>query len=55
MKAQKIARELLNNYYNYYCCVYFDFILEAVENALEDGINANNLDEIHNHIKQNYI
>lgn len=54
-KATKIARELFNKYYNYYCTVYFDFIVEAVENALDDGCRCDDLEEMHEYIKENYI
>ena len=50
-----IARKLYNNY-SYYNSVYFDFIVEAVENTLKDyQMEIPPLDEIHKHIKENYI
>ena len=37
MRAYKeIAEKLYYTYYNYYCTVYFDFIVEAVENTIND-------------------
>ena len=51
---KQIARELSEKYYHYYCTVYFDFIVEAVENAISD-IHTYNLEKLHNHIKENYI
>lgn len=54
--ANEIARDLLNNYYNYYYTVYFGFIEEAVENTIKDfGYEVKPLEEIHTHIKENYI
>lgn len=54
-----IAEKLFYNYYEYYCCVYFDFIIDAVKNTLSDlKINENFNDKIeliHNHIINNYI
>lgn len=53
---REIARQLLNEYYNYYCTVYFDFIVEAVENTIKDyDGEIVPLDEIHKYIKENYI
>ena len=52
----QIARELQEHYPNYYSYVYFGFIVEAVENTLKDfKQKIKPLDEIHNHIKENYI
>ena len=54
--CQIIARKLYNNHYNYYCTVYFDFIVEAVENSIKDfGYEIPPLDDIHKHIKENYL
>lgn len=52
---EQIARELEYKY-NYYSSVYFGFIVEAVENTIKDfGCEIKPLDEIHKHIKENYI
>lgn len=52
---EQIARELEYKY-NYYSSVYFGFIVEAVENTLKDfRMKVPPLDEIHKHIKENYI
>ena len=50
---KKIAYELLctDNYYNDVC---FDYIVEAVENALQD-LNTYNVKEINAYIKENLI
>lgn len=50
----KLARELYNAHYNYYCYVAFDFILEAVKNAYND-ILTYDIEKLHKHIKENYI
>lgn len=53
--CQEIAMKLELKY-NYYSSVYFDFIVEAVENTIIDhGYEIKPLDEIHQHIKENYI
>ena len=53
--SQEIATQLESEY-DYYISVYFGFIVEAVENALKDfEMEIKPLDEIHNHIKENYI
>lgn len=53
--ANDIARELKNTF-DYYDYVYFDFIVEAVENTLHDyEMEIPPLKEIHKHIKENYI
>lgn len=54
-KIRKIARELQHKYYDYYCTVYFDFIVEAVENTIDDFGRVCNLEEMHQHIIENYI
>lgn len=52
---EQIARELEYKY-SYYSSVYFGFIVEAVENTLKDfKQEIKPLDEIHKHIKENYI
>ena len=50
----KIAQELYNAHYNYYCYVAFDFILEAVKNAYNDILTFD-VEKLHKHIKENYI
>lgn len=57
MRAYKeIAEKLYYTYYNYYCTVYFDFIVEAVENTIKDFLGeVIPLKEMHEHIKKNYI
>lgn len=53
---KEIAEKLYYKYYNYYCYVYFDFIIEAVENTIKDFYGEiKSLSEIHSHIKENYI
>lgn len=53
--SKKIATELYYNY-SYYNSVYFDFIAEAVENTLKDfEMEVKPLEDIHKHIKENYI
>ena len=54
-KARELARELQMEYYDYYCTVYFDFIVEAVENALYDLDGVCDLKDLHKCIKENYI
>lgn len=51
---EKIARDLLERYYNYYCTVYFGFIVEAVENAVDD-LGTFDREKLHEHIIENYI
>ncbi len=52
---EQIASELEYKY-SYYCSVYFGFIVEAVENTIKDFYGEiKPLDEIHKHIKENYI
>ena len=52
---EQIASELEYKY-NYYSDVYFSFIVEAVENTIKDFYGEiKPLDEIHKHIKENYI
>lgn len=54
--CKEIAQQLYNKYYKYYCYVYFDFITEAVENTIKDFYGeVKPLEDIHEHIKQNYI
>ncbi len=53
---REIASNLQWKYYNYYCYVFFDFIVEAVENTIKDFYGeVKPLEEIHQHIKENYI
>lgn len=53
---REIAEKLYYKYYNYYCTVYFDFIVEAVENTIKDFHGEiKTLEEIHQNIKENYI
>ena len=54
--SKVIANQLMDDYYNYYCTVYFDFIVDAVENTLKDyEMEIPPLSDIHKHIKENYI
>lgn len=55
--VRKLANQLLMEYPNYYETVYFDFIVEAVENSLMDNGRQpfESLQDLHNHIIQNYI
>ena len=53
--SKEIASELYYNY-RYYDTVFFDIIVEAVEKTIKDfGFEIKPLDEIHAHIKENYI
>lgn len=52
---EEYASELLHNYYNYYCTVYFGFIVEAVKESCNDGSRWSTLKGLHKHIKENYI
>lgn len=55
-KIKKIYDLLLTNYYNYYCTVYCDYIIEAIKNTLKDNYNKDlSIEEIHKYIKENYI
>lgn len=50
-----IALELESKYH-YYDDVYFDFVVEAVENTITDFMGeVKSLEKIHKHITQNYI
>lgn len=58
-----IYDELLENYYDYYCTVYFEFIKDAILNTLKD-LKITCLDDykkrytikdIHKNIIENYI
>lgn len=53
--VREIAADLLNKYYNYYCTVHFDFIVDAVKNAIYDLQGVCDLDDLHECIKENYI
>lgn len=56
LSISKTAEALLMRYPNYYDTVDFGFIEEAVENTFDDFHNKKlTLEEIHNHIKENYI
>ena len=53
--AKEIATDLCFTY-RYYDDVFFDITVEAVENTIKDfGFEILPLDEIHRHIKENYI
>lgn len=53
---KEIASNLYYKYYNYYCTVFFDFIVEAVQNTIKDYQGeVIPLDEMHQYIKENYI
>ena len=52
---EKIAYELSLKY-RYYDDVYFDFIVEAVQNTINDFMGEiKTIQEIHKHIIENYI
>ena len=52
---EKIAYELSLKY-RYYDDVYYDFIVEAVKNTIDDFMGEiKPLQEIHKHITENYI
>lgn len=53
---KNIAIDLYNKYYEYYCFVFIDFLIDAIENSIEkDGVNADDIDAIHQNIIENYI
>lgn len=56
--VKKICRELQNNF-DYYNDVYYEFIIEAVENTVKDlnitDMATCNIATVHKHIKENYI
>lgn len=53
---KEIAEKLYYKYYNYYCTVFFDFIVEAVQNTIKDYQGeVIPLDKMHQYIKENYI
>ncbi len=56
-QIKKIYSLLINNYYEYYCTVYYEFIMEAIANTLKDFKNKKtyDIDDIHKNIKENYI
>ena len=54
-KYEEIAINLQNKYYDYYCTVYFGFLVEAVENAINDLLGVCDLEDLHQHIIENYI
>ena len=55
-KIKTIYNLLLDKYYNYYCTVYYEYIIEAIKNTLKDNYNKDlSIEEIHKHIKENYI
>lgn len=57
MSIRGIYNELMDKYYNYYCSVYYEFILEAIKNTLQDlrNVQDKDIDMIHKHIRENYI
>lgn len=57
MSINYIYDQLMEKYYNYYCTVYYEFILEAIKNTLDDFKNKKsyNITDIHENIKNNYI
>jgi hypothetical protein len=52
-----IYSDLTYKYYNYYYSVYYEFIIEAIENTMKDlrKYDSITIDMIHNNIKENYI
>ena len=54
-KEGYILNELYNKYYNYYCYCQISYIIQAIKETLKDGVNSNDIDAIHKHIKENYI
>lgn len=54
---KSIYNDLIYKYYEYYCTTYYEFIIEAIANTMQDLRNYNiiTLDMIHNNIKENYI
>lgn len=53
-KCKTIAGDLIATYPRYYQRVTFRYIIEAARRALHDKPGAT-LDELHKHIKKNYI
>ena len=53
MSAREIANKLILR--EYYSTVYYEFVLEAVENTLADGISPNDIEAIDTYIRENYI
>ena len=45
-----LARQLYNTYYDYYCTVAFDFIVEAVYNSVIDLQGVIDLPDLHQNI-----
>lgn len=55
-RIKNIYSMLINNYYDYYCTVYYEFIIEAIENTLKDNKNKDmSVEEIHKYITENFI
>lgn len=55
-----IYNYLINKHYNYYESCYYIYVYEAIENTLRDlklldDIKIQTLENIHKHIKNNYI
>lgn len=57
MDIKEIYNELMEQYYNYYCTVYYEFILEAIKNTIKDFRNKKEytIEEVHQNIIENYI
>jgi hypothetical protein len=55
MNTKELALQLKDKYYNYYCTVYIDFIIEAVELSVKDLKGCCDIDALHKNIKENYI
>lgn len=57
MTMTSIYEQLIDKYYNYYCTVYYEFILEAIKNTIEDFKNKSSytIEDIHKNIIENYI
>ncbi len=52
---RELANELYWKYCDYYWTVNFNFLMEAVDNAIQDLYGVVDLEDLHQHIKENYI
>lgn len=52
---KEIAAELYNTYIDYYYTCIFDIVLDAVIQSIKDLHDVCNIEDLHKHIKENYI
>ena len=52
---EQLARQLYANYYNYYCTVHFAYLVQAVQDTMRILHGVTSIEELHQHIKENYI